>query len=220
MIFATIDKAESLNVLQNAPSLWSKYKDTIKTDISDFQIPGYALLANETKDNIHAVSLGSATAPYTTAQGAAVLIFQKDEVAKLVNSVFADQPTSGPAQVVVTPEPVKVQIQNGAGVEGLAASVVSYIIGKGYPANDLNPANVFDGASHTKSEVIDLDGTHEKNGYLLATWLGIPDSSYRKATSSEQTAMTASGTSLVVILGSDTNFQQLIQSPTTSVPGG
>jgi LCP family protein required for cell wall assembly len=220
VIFATIDKAESLNVLQNAPSLWSKYKDTIKTDISDFQIPGYALLANETKDNIHAVSLGSATAPYTTAQGAAVLIFQKDEVAKLVNSVFADQPTSGPAQVVVTPEPVKVQIQNGAGVEGLAASVVSYIIGKGYPANDLNPANVFDGASHTKSEVIDLDGTHEKNGYLLATWLGIPDSSYRKATSSEQTAMTASGTSLVVILGSDTNFQQLIQSPTTSVPGG
>ena len=66
VIFAAIDKAKSLNVLKNAPSLWSKYKDTVKTDISDFQIPGYALLANETKDDIHAVSLGSATAPYTT----------------------------------------------------------------------------------------------------------------------------------------------------------
>ncbi len=220
VIFATIDKAKSLNVLKNATSLWSKYKDTVKTDISDVQIPGYALLANETKDEIHAVSLGSAAAPYTTAQGAAVLIFQKDAVTKLVNSLFVDQPGSGPAQVVVTPEPVKVQVQNGAGVEGLAARVVSYIIGKGYPANDLNPANVFDGASHATSEIIDLDGTHEKNGYLLASWLKIPDSGYRKATAAERATMSAGGASIVVILGSDTNFEQLIQSPTTSVPGG
>ncbi len=221
VIFAAIDKAKSLNVLKNAPSLWSKYKDTVKTDISDFQIPGYALLANETKDEIHAISLGSATAPYTIpSSGAAVLIFQPDEVQKLVDSVFVDQVGGGPAQVVVTPEPVKVQVQNGAGVEGLAARVVSYIIGKGYPANDLNPANVFDGASHAKSEVIDLDGTHEKNGFLLANWLNLPDSSYRKATADESAAMSASGASIVVILGSDTNFEQLIQSPTTSVPGG
>lgn len=220
VIFAAIDKAKSLNVLKNAPSLWAKYKDTIQTDISDFQIAKYALLANDVKDNVHAVSLGSATAPYTTAQGAAVLIFQKDQVKKLVDSVFVDQPGNGPAQVLVTPEPVQVQVQNGAGVEGLAARVVSYIIGKGYPASDLNPANVFDGASHTRSEIIDLDGTHEKNGYLLASWLKIPDSGYRKATASEQAAMSASGASIVVILGSDTDFAQLIQSPTTSTPGG
>mgnify|MGYP001597923582 FL=1 len=220
VIFAAIDKAKSLNVLKNAPSLWSKYKETIQTDISDFQIPGYALLANEAKDNIHAVSLGPATAPYTTAQGAAVLIFQKEQVKKVVDSIFFDQPGSGPAQVVVTPEPVRVQVQNGAGVEGLASRVVAYIIGKGYPANDLNAANVFDGAAHVKSEIIDLDGTHEKNGYLLASWLKIPDSGYRKATPAERTAMSSSGASIVVVLGSDTNFDQSIQSPTTSVPGG
>lgn len=219
VIFAVIDKAKSLNVLKNAPSLWSKYKDTIKTDISDFQIPGYALLANDVKDNVHALSLGAATAPYTTPQGAAVLIFQKDLVKKMVDSLFIDAPGSGPAQVVVTPEPVKVQVQNGAGVDGLAARIVSYIIGKGYPANDLNPANVFDGAPHTKSEIIDLDGTHEKNGYLLASWLKIPETRYRKATPAERAAITG-GASIVVILGSDTNFAQLIQSPTTSVPGG
>ena len=82
-----------------------------------------------------------------------------------------------------------------------------------------NPANVFDGASHTKSEIIDLDGTHEKNGYLLASWLKIPESRYRMATPAERAEITG-GASIVVILGSDTNFEQLIQSPTTSVPGG
>lgn len=222
VIFAAIDKAKGLDVLKpsKAASLWAKYKNTIQTDINDLQVGKYALLANDVKDNIHAVSLGSATAPFTTAQGAAVLIFQKDAVKKLVDSVFVDRPGGGLAQVVVTPEPVKVQVQNGAGVEGLAARIVSYIIGKGYPANDLNPTNVFDGASHTKSEVIDLDGTHEKNGYLLASWLKIPDSGYRRATSAERATMTTSGASIVVVLGSDTNFEQLIQSPTTSVPGG
>ncbi len=45
VIFAAIAKANSLNVLKNAPSLWSKYKDTVKTDVNDFEIPKYAGLA-------------------------------------------------------------------------------------------------------------------------------------------------------------------------------
>ena len=150
-----------------------------------------------------------------------MLIFQPDEVQKLVDSVFVDQVGGGPAQVVVTPEPVKVQVQNGAGVEGLAARVVSYIIGKGYPANDLNPANVFDGASHAKSEVIDLDGTHEKNGFLLANWLNIPDSSYRKATPERASRDVRQRR---VHRRHPRQRHELrrssIQSPTTSTPGG
>ncbi len=33
VIFAAIEKANDLNVLKNAPSLWSKYKDAVKTDV-------------------------------------------------------------------------------------------------------------------------------------------------------------------------------------------
>lgn len=225
VIFATIDKAKSLSVLKNAPTLWDKYKGAIRTDISDLQIPKYALLANDVQNNLHAVSLGPATAPYTDPRtGAQVLLGNKDEIAKIVDSLFTDKPDAAAVEALPqsTPEAVKVQVQNAAGVEGLAARVAAYIVGKGYLQNDVNPANVYDGASHSKSEVIDIDGTHEKNGYLLTSWLGLPDSAYRKATPSEQAALAQSDAKIVVILGSDdaSSFDQLIQSPTTVVPGG
>lgn len=223
VIFAAIDRAKDLNVLKNAPSLWSKYKSAIKTDISDFQIADYALLANEVKDEIHAVSIGPATAPWTDpVTGAQYLLGDKEAIAKLVTSLFVDRPGSG-TPLATTLDPVTVQVQNGTSTEGLATRIVGYIASKGYPVNDLNPTNVFDGQPHKRSEILDLDGTHEKNAYLLADWLHIPVSSYRTATSVEKTAITSGAgptAALVIILGGDVNFDEQITSPTTSVPGG
>lgn len=223
VIFATIDKAKSFDVLnpKKATSLWGQYKDTVKTDISDFQIGDYALTANEVKDNINAVSLGPAMVPYTEpSSGAQVLIGDRNLVKQIVDSVFSATPSSGLVITEATPEPVKVQVQNGSGVDGLGGRVLDYIASKGYPATDLVPAaNVWDGASHAKTEIIDIDGTHEKNGYLLANWLGLKDTAYRKATAAERNALDG-GATIIVVLGSDVDFDTLIQSPTTSVPGG
>jgi LCP family protein required for cell wall assembly len=221
VIFATIEKANSLNVLKDADSLWNEYKDAIETDISDLQIPGYALLANQVKDTISAVSLGPATAPYTTPSGAAVLIGDNDAIREIVGSVLEDRPLPGLAVATTTPDPVRVQVQNGTSTDGLAGRIVSYIASRGYSVDDLNAANVFDGALHEKSEIIDLDGTHRQNAFLLATWLGIPAANVRDATPGERTAMAETDSQIVVILGADEDFAEILDSPaSTGTEGG
>jgi LCP family protein required for cell wall assembly len=220
VIFAAIAKAKSLDVLKNAKSLWENYKDTVKTDISDFEIPKYALLANDVKDNIHAVSLGPATAPYTTAAGAEVLIGNTEMIHQIVDSLFSDKPSDVAAQPSATPEPVRVEVQNGTGTEGLANSVVRYIIGRGYPANDLTAANAVDGQSHSTSEIIDMTGKNHNNAYILANWLRIPLSRVRDATAAERSAIGSDAPEIVVVLGNDVDYAQLTTSPTTDTPGG
>jgi len=213
VIFATIDKAKSLNVLSNAPTLWSKYRDAIKTDINDTQVAGYALLANQAKDDITGVSLGPATAPYTTPQGAAVLIGDDDAISDIVNALFVDRP-GALVQATVTPEPVRVTVQNGTESDGLAARVVNYIATKGYPVEDLNPSNVFDSAAHTTSEIIDL-GDNKRNAFLLAKWLNIDAARVRAPTDAERASLSGADADIVVVLGGDIDFDALIEAPTT-----
>ena len=220
VIFAAIAKANSLNVLKNAPSLWSKYKDTVKTDVADYEIPKYAGLAYDVKDNIHAVSLGPATAPYTTSGGAEVLVGNTEKIREIVDSVFSDKPADVAGAPSATPEPVRVQVQNGTGAEGLASSIVKYIIGRGYPENELNAANVYDGQSHSMSEIIDVDGSNRNNANILADWLKIPTSHVRNATAAEKSAMAANPADIVVVLGSDVDYGQLTAAATTDTPGG
>lgn len=219
VIFAAIEKAKSLNVLSNAPGLWDKYKTAIQTDISDALIPGYALLASQVQDSIHAVSLGPATAPYTTPQGASVLVGNSERIHEIVQSVFAVQPADVP-QATVTPDPVLVQIQNGTSTDGLATRILAFIAGKGYPQNELAVANAPDGTEHTKTEIIDLNGDNRRNAYLLANWLQIPPEQVRDGTADEKAAMSGDPADIVVVLGSDINVDHLLESPTTSVPGG
>jgi LCP family protein required for cell wall assembly len=216
VIFATIDKAKSLNVLADAPSLWSKYKDTIETDISDLQILSYADLANRVKDNIAAVSLGPVTVPYTTPEGAAVLIGDDEAIAQIVDSMFKDKPGDLPLAVGRTPEPVRVQIQNGAGVEGLASEVMNYIITRGYSINDVSTDNVFDGETHTETEILDVDGDNENRGYQLADDLGFDPSIVRAASPAEREALNGVAADIVVILGTDFDLDTVLSDTTTT----
>ncbi len=218
VIFATIEKAKSLNVLAKAPDLWGKYKDAIQTDISDTQIVGYGLLANQVKDNINAVSIGPATVPCTGPHGEAALCGDEDQIAKIVESIFSEQAVSVSAAPTV--DPVDVQVQNATGTSGLAARIVSFIASKGYPVDDLNSANVFDDQAHETTEIIDLDGTHTRNAYLIANYLDLDVGRVREATPTERDAMTGAEAEIVVILGSDVDFDTFIQSPTTTTPGG
>ena len=218
VIFATIEKAKSLDVLADAPSLWSKYKDTIETDISDLQILSYADLANRVKDNIHAVSLGPVTVPYTTPQGAAVLIGDDEAISQIVDSMFKDKPGGLPLVVERTPDPVRVQIQNGAGIEGLAADVMNFVVTQGYSLDDLSTANVFDGETHTETEIIDVSGTNENPGYLLARKLGFEASIVRPPSEDEKAALNGVNADIIVILGTDFDIDSVL-SETTSAGG-
>jgi hypothetical protein len=157
-----------------------------------------------------------------------VLIGDDESISEIVSSVFLDT-TSAEGAVSAnpireeepTPEPVRVQVQNGTETDGLASRVIAYLAAEhDYPIDDLNVANAFDGASHEMSEIIDIDGTNRRNAYLLAKWLDIPVDQVRDATAAEAEALADSNASIVVILGDDVDFDTLIQSPTTSVPGG
>jgi hypothetical protein len=218
VIFATIDKAKSLNVLADAPSLWSKYKDTINTDIPDLQIVSYADLANRVKDNIAAVSLGPVTVPYTTPEGAAVLVGDDEAIAQIVDSMFKDKPGDLPLVVERTPDPIRVQIQNGAGVEGLAGEVMNFIVTQGYSLNDVSTDNVFDGETHTETEIIDVDGTNEGRGYVLADDLGLDPSIVRAASPAEREALNGVAADIIVILGTDFDLDSVLSE--TSTTGG
>jgi len=221
VIFAAIDKAKSLNLFKQDPGkLYDKYSETIETDINDALVLGYADLANQTKDNLIAFSLGSVVAPYTTAQGAQVLVGDPDAIAELVKAIFSAGPITIDPGVAPTPLPVVVQIQNGAGIDGLASSVASYIIGKGWQQLDVQTTNASDGLTHERSEVVDIDGSHDRSGYQLANWLGIPDVNYRPATAAEAAAMREAGASLVVILGTDYDFTTLQRTTETGTAGG
>ncbi len=222
VIFAAIDAAKSQNLLdvKKADELWAKYNDTIQTDINDALILGYADLANQVKDNLVAFSLGSVVAPYTTSAGASVLVGNPEAITTLVKAIFSDAPIAIEPGVQPTALPVVVQVQNGAGVDGLAADISTYIIGKGYPQGDVLPSNVFDGLTHARSEIIDIDGTHDRSGYQIALWLGIPALNYRPANEDERANMLASGASLLVILGTDYDFTTLDASAETDAPGG
>lgn len=219
VIFAVIEKGKSLDVLGKAPDLWSKYNDAIETDINDALIPGYALLANQVKDNIHAVSLGDTTTPFTGPKGEAWLVFDWDLVDRLVISLFEDRP-DGLAQPAVAGDPVHVQIQNATGANGLAGRVVSYIATKGYRLEDLSPADVFDGQPHEVSIILDLEGTHEGARLALAGMLGINPVNARAATDAERAEIGDVAAEIIIILGSDVDFEELIQSPTTTTPDG
>ncbi len=220
VIFATIEKAKTLNVLdaKRALDLWNKYNDAIKTDVDTSLIFGYAKLADDVKDHLEAVSIGPATAPYTGPQGQAFLDANWDEVARIVDALF-DDASSGTPSPDAAPEPVRVQVQNGTATDGLAAQVVNFIAAKGYPINDLNPANVFDGASHDITEIIDLKGTNEKNRLQLAGILGIDPSRAREATPEERAAIGADA-DIVIIIGADFDLDRLTQAPATGAPGG
>ena len=215
VIFATIAKAESLNVLSKAVPLWHQYKDLVQTDISDFQLPGYALLAKQVEPNIQALSLGPYTAPFTTPEGAAVLVGNWTGIEQLVSSVFTDQqPTRSTGS---TPSPLRVEVENGTGTTGLAAQMLDYLASKGYARSDLHAADAFDGRAHATSEIVDIDGTHQQGAYLAASRLGIPAAQVRSATTTEKDVLNRGGAQLLILLGTDLNFTKLTAA---SVPTG
>jgi len=106
VIFATIAKAQSLDVLSNATTLWKQYGETIQTDFADYQIPGYAVLAKQiiNANNMQAVSVGPATTPYTTPDGRDVLLGDWSRISQIVGSVFGDTTPAADASAA-TAEP-------------------------------------------------------------------------------------------------------------------
>ncbi len=201
VIFAVMNKALRLNVLPNALSLWKQYKDTIDTDISDPQIPGYALLAADIpQERIVALSLGPATVPYTTPAGASVLVAAPEGIQQIVEALFSDQQ--------VLKEGAMVEVQNGTGEPGLASSVVDYLVNLGLPRSSLVTSNAPEQEIGSASAIIDYTGKRY-TADRLAEWLGLPAGSVRSASAGDAALKSNSEADIVLIVGTDVDLQRL-----------
>ena len=205
IIFAVMDKALGLNVLRNALELWNKYKDAIDTDINDIQLAGFARLAADiSPEKISALSLGPATTPWMTPQGAAVLLPSAEGIERIVQALFSDQQ--------LLEEQAVVEVQNGTGEAGMADSTVKLLTNLGFPQQSLIAAATPNSEVFPKTTIVDFSG--QQKGYTLqrlAEWLKVPAEGIRQATAADESLRT-SNADILVLLGSDTDITSLSSS--------
>jgi LCP family protein required for cell wall assembly len=117
------------------------------------------------------------------------LVWNRDDVLAITERAF--QPPEPAAAASPSPEQATVQVQNGAGVAGVAAQASEQIRAVGFTVADAANAELVE-----RSTIIDY-GTHAQTRARLATLLGSMPVEERPATDAPQ------GVDVVVLLGSD-----------------
>jgi hypothetical protein len=75
---------------------------------------------------------------------------------------------------------------------------------------------VFDGETHLETEILDIDGTHQGPGYVLADELGLDPSVVRAATPEEKAALGEVQAELIVVLGTDFDLDSVLSGSTAA----
>ena len=195
IVKATARKAADLGtVFTNALDLYDKYKDAVKTDISDIQIGGLADLARQIgPDNIRTVSMAEATYPCYDCPGA-VLLWDEDKVEELKAQVFSDG--------ILQSDGATVMILNGTQIPDLAAEFASFLRTQGITSDRVSTDELLNGPLYDRTIIVDLDGKNETVD-RLADWLGLPQTRIKTASDPEAIEFADSDTSVVVVLGAD-----------------
>ncbi len=162
-------------LLPNMPTLLRSLSSAIETDLSATQIVQLALYV---KDNIPKERIAQAaideraTQPWTTPQGASVLIPIRDKVRDLRETFYNPPQLAGGAAATVEPvEPNtgRIALQNGTQQVGLAGGAKVYLEGKGYLIDSVSDAPQVT----AKTIVVSY---HRRAGFVqrLASELGVP----------------------------------------------
>jgi LCP family protein required for cell wall assembly len=212
VIYAVIDKAAQLDMLSSAKNivnLWKRYKDTVKTDISDLQIAGFADLAvHVDRDNIAIQSLGAVTTPYTIPQtGAQVLLPSQEGIKEMVQAFLSD----GKLQA----EAATVEVLDGTGVDGQAGKALDLFASLGIPQSSLTVEKASSPTSTT--QVINFSGK-DYTASRLAGALNLPASSVRPGTAADESLRT-NNADIVVVLGADAKLDTALSAPAAATPG-
>lgn len=200
IIFAALDKASELRLLAdptNLVNLWKRYKNTVQTDISDLQIPGFAkLAAGMDSERLAFLTLEPAVTPADIG-GASVLVPSEAGIKVIVNGLFSDYR--------IEQEAALVEVQNGTDKPGLAQKVVDYLINLGIAKELLKPANASDSA-HVRTEIVDFN-SKRYTAERIATWLGLPKDRVRSPGVEDAAIRTNAQADIVVIVGSDVKVE-------------
>ena len=208
VVRATVRKAADLGtVFSNALSLYRQYKNAVKTDISDLQIPGLADLAQQIgPDNIRTVSMAEATYPCNSCPGA-VLLWNEAKVEELKARVFSEDAFNEDAATV--------KILNGTEVPDLARYVKSLIGTRGITSDRVLTDELLDGPLYDETIVVNLDGK-EYTAEQIAEWLDLPAARVVTAADPEAAEFLGITSDVVVVLGADVDLTGL-ESANTSL---
>jgi polyisoprenyl-teichoic acid--peptidoglycan teichoic acid transferase len=196
IIFAALDKATQLKLLadpRNLIGMWKNYKSTVQTDVGDLQITRFANLASGMdSSNLSFLSLGPATVPFTTSDGAAVLLPSMEGIKQIVSALTSDHQ--------LEQEHAVIELQNGTDKQGLSQKVADQLSTIG--VRDTTIVNAAD-TNHAKTEIVDFSGKGYTAG-RIADVLGVPRKTAIRSSTAADAGLRTTQSDIVVILGSDT----------------
>lgn len=185
VLMAIRDQGIRLDLFPKLPTLISNLADTVRTDLSILQIGSLAKLGLEIpKENIVQAAIDERfTSPYTTPDGAEVLLPRMELIRPLVKVI-----TQRPG---VLKEQATIQVQNGTDAQGLAARWARSLQEAGFhvvgTAQSEQP-------NHGSTVILD-SGDHPLTVAALKEILG--------TTNVETSAENSGGADIVVVLGRD-----------------
>ncbi len=201
---AIIAKAKTLNLLDigKMKDLYSTYRDSIKTNIPDTQIPGLGLLvqqidAHQGLANMQMVSMGPATYPCPAVEcgTAAELDWYPQQVALLKAQVFSD--------VQLSTDSAAVSVLNATNTPSLATDFSTQLKADGIPPANITVDEYANGLLYPTTLIVDVSGGHDHTISQIQGWLGIPDSQVLTAADPQAAQFLGTTANVVVVLGAD-----------------
>jgi polyisoprenyl-teichoic acid--peptidoglycan teichoic acid transferase len=201
---AIIAKAKTLNLLDigKMKDIYTTYRDSIKTDIPDTQIPGLGLLvqqidAHQGLANLRMVSMGPATYPCPAVEcgDAAELDWYPQQVALLKAQVFSD--------VQLSTDNASVSVLNATNTPSLATDFSTQLKANGIPPANITVDEYANGLLYPTTLVVNVSGGNDHTISQIQGWLGIPDSQVLAAADPRAAQFLATTANVVVVLGAD-----------------
>jgi LCP family protein required for cell wall assembly len=178
VVMAVRDKVLSLNMLptliSKAPALYQTLNQSIQTDLALDQIISLAMLAQDIpSENIQSEVIDYRyVLDYWTEEGRQVLVPMRDKIRELRDRLFTASAPVSPVtgmdeKTLIAAEAAKVEVLNGAGVDGLAKATSEWLAGEGI--NVVNYATA-DRSDYANSVIVNYTGKPYTTGWLAKTF--------------------------------------------------
>ena len=210
VILSMMSKAAELNFLSSPPALvnlWKEYKNTVQTDLSDLQVPGYAeMAATIDQKSLAFLTLGVVATPFTTADGAQVLLPSPEGVKQIVDAFLSD------GQLL--DENATIEVLNATAIPDLATAAADYLVSLGLPPSNVTAAE--GAATATGTEIIVFTDT-QYTAERIAGWLGISTAQIRDATPADEPLRTTQA-DILVLVSNDAEIEEVHSAESTVTP--
>jgi LCP family protein required for cell wall assembly len=160
-------------LILKAPALYQALNESIQTDLTLDQVVALALLAPEIpRESVtQAVIDYQYVLEYTTPEGRQVLVPLRDKIRELRDQLFRPAAAlAAPAQddpALRQSEAARVEVLNGAGVEGLARATAEWLQGQGVTVANFDTA---DRSDYTSTVIVDYTGKPYTTRWLARTF--------------------------------------------------